>query len=141
MTAELDADVAALLDGIQSELRRADARHLVEMMQRITGKPPKLWSGSIIGFGQYHYRYESGHEGDSCLVGFSPRKSEFSIYLTGIYFPESSEPARLLLERLGKHGMGKACLYVRKLADIDEAVLTKLIEFSVAELREHYPYH
>ena len=132
-----DADL--FLASITDDQRRNDAWQLAELMQQVTGEPPKLWPGSIVGFGQYHYLYESGHEGDSCLVGFSPRRSEFSIYLMGVYFPESSEPARLLLEHLGKHRMGKACLYVKKLADIDIGVLAQLVELSVGKLREHYP--
>jgi len=92
----------------------------------------------MVGFGNYHYVYDSGHEGDSFLVGFAPRQAEFSIYLMGIYFPDSTDAARLLLEHLGKHRMGKACLYVKKLADIDEKVLMQLIELSVQKLREHY---
>lgn len=131
-------DVGAFLGGIDHEQRRSDAAKLVALMQLHTGQPPRMWPGDIVGFGQYHYRYASGHEGDSCLVGFSPRKSEFSIYLMGLYFPDSTEPARLLLDRLGKHRMGKACLYVKRLGDINEGVLSQLIELSVTKLREHY---
>jgi hypothetical protein len=132
------SDVGAFLAGIEPERRRTDAARLVELMHGRTGEPPQMWSGGIVGFGQYHYRYASGHEGDSCLVGFSPRKTEFSIYLMGIYFPDSTETARLLLDRLGKHRMGKACLYVKRLSDIDEGVLGQLVELSVAKLRENY---
>jgi hypothetical protein len=131
-------EVRVFLADVKPEQRRADAARMVELMQRATGEPPRMWSGGIVGFGQYHYRYASGHEGDSCLVGFSPRQSEFSIYLMGIYFPDSTETARLLLDRLGKHRMGKACLYVKRLSDIDEAVLGQLVTLSVAKLREHY---
>lgn len=132
------ADVGAFLAAIEGEQRRADAAHLVELMQRATGEAPKLWGGAIVGFGQYHYRYASGREGDSCLVGFSPRQSEFSIYLMGVYFPDSADAAGQLLARLCKHRMGKACLYVNRLADIDLSVLTQLIELSVGKLRQHY---
>lgn len=137
-TSPATADVGGFLAGIEGEQRRADAARLVELMHGLTGDPPRLWGGDIVGFGQYHYKYASGHEGDTCLVGFSPRKSEFSIYLMGIYFPETGDAARLLLDRLGKHRMGKACLYVKKLGDIDEVVLRKLVELSVGELRAHY---
>ena len=131
-------DVGEFLASIEGEQKRADATRLVAMMHRVTGEPPVLWGGSMVGFGNYHYIYDSGHEGDSFLVGFAPRRAEFSIYLMGIYFPDSSDAARLLLEHLGKHRMGKACLYVKKLADIDEKVLMQLIELSVQKLREHY---
>ncbi|OEO28561.1 hypothetical protein VW23_003720 [Devosia insulae DS-56] len=139
-TVPTTADVGAFLAAIEQEQRRADAARLVELMYARTGEPPQMWSGGIVGFGQYHYRYASGHEGDSCLVGFSPRKSEFSIYLVGIYFPDSTDTARLLLDRLGKHRMGKACLYVKRLSDIDEAVLGQLVTLSVTKLREHYAW-
>jgi hypothetical protein len=132
------ADVGAFLAAVEDERKRADAHRLVELMSRITGEPPRLW-GTIVGFGQYHYKYASGHEGDSALVGFSPRKAEFSIYLMGTYFPGQETQREALLARLGKHRMGKACLYVKRLDDIDLAVLEELVRMSVAALREHYP--
>lgn len=137
-TQPTSADVTALLDQLEPA-RRADADRLVAIMSAATGEPAVLWGGSIIGFGRYHYRYPTGNEGDSSLVGFSPRKSEFSIYLMGAYVPDSAARTTELLGRLGKHRMGKACLYVRKLADIDETVLRDLVDFSIAELRRHYP--
>lgn len=137
-TQPTSADVTAFLDQLEPA-RRADADRLVAIMSAATGEPAVLWGGSIIGFGRYHYRYPTGNEGDSSLVGFSPRKSEFSVYLMGAYFPESAARTTELLGRLGKHRMGKACLYVRKLADIDETVLRDLVDFSIAELRRHYP--
>ena len=108
-------------------------------MTRVTGEKPKLWGGNIIGFGHYHYKYPSGTEGDSALVGFSPRKTEFSIYLTGTYFPEQGNAREALLKRLGRHRMGKACLYVKRLDDIDPGVLEELIRLSVSALEAHYP--
>ena len=132
------ADVDAFLARTAAD-RRADADQLVAMLQDVTGEPPVLWGDSIVGFGSYRYRYDSGREGDSSLVGFSPRKAEFSIYLLGVYFPDSAGPASELLARLGRHRMGKACLYVRRLADIDLSVLRELVELSVAQLRLHYP--
>ena len=89
--------------------------------------------------GHYHYKYASGHEGDAFLIGFAPRKAELSLYLMGCYFPDVDARRTALLVRLGKHRMGKACLYVRKLADIDLAVLRELAELSVRRLREAYP--
>lgn len=131
-------DVAAAIDAIPEEAGRNDARALVAMMTDATGEAPRMW-GSIIGFGQYHYRYASGHEGDSALVGFAPRKGEFSIYLTGTYFPEQGNARQALLARLGRHRIGKACLYVRRLDDIDTGVLAELIDMSVSALRRAYP--
>lgn len=130
--------VGEFLDGIDPA-RRADADRLVEIMSAATGEPPVMWGGSIVGFGRYAYRYDSGREGESSLVGFSPRKAEFSIYLLGVYFPETRDRTSELLQRLGRHRMGKSCLYVRMLSDIDETVLRQLVDLSVSELRRHYP--
>jgi hypothetical protein len=137
-TVETDEDVAAHLSSIADEGKRADALALVELMSRITGKPPRLW-GSMIGFGRYHYKYASGHEGDSFLTGFAPRKAAFSIYLLGGYPPGEEEAYRRLFASLGKHRMGKGCLYVKRLADIDVEVLEALIEMSVRALMQRYP--
>ena len=103
-------------------------------MTRVTKAPATMWGASIVGFGQYHYKYASGHEGDSCLVGFSSRKGDISLYVTAGF--EGREP---LLARLGKHKTGKVCLYVRRLADIDLEVLESLVKGSVAEMRRRYP--
>jgi hypothetical protein len=131
-------DVGEFLGQIEDEQKRADAQALTELMSTVTGEPPVLW-GTIVGFGQYHYKYPTGHEGDTCLAGFSPRKAEFSIYLMGTYFPEENERREALLARLGKHRMGKACLYVKRLKDIDMEVLRELTEISVKRLRDTYP--
>lgn len=131
------ADVDAFLAAIEPD-RRPDADRIAAMMSAVTGEPPVMWGPTMVGCGRYHYRYATGREGDSALLGFSPRKGEFSIYLTGVYFPESAHRTEGMLARLGKHRMGKACLYVKRLADIDEAVLRELMEFSVSELRAHY---
>ncbi len=133
-----EADVATFLAAVDPA-RRADADRIVAMMEDATGAPPAMWGSTIVGCGHYHYRYESGREGDSALIGFSPRKDEFSIYLNGVYFPDSGHRTAGLLARLGKHRMGKSCLYVKTLADIDESVLRELMDFSVSELRKHYP--
>jgi hypothetical protein len=130
-------DVAAFLDRIEDEAKRADALALVSLMADVSGQPAVLW-GTMVGFGQYHYRYETGHEGDSFLVGFAPRKAEFSIYLMGTYLPEVAEKREALLARLGKHRMGKACLYVKRLSDVDLVVLRELVEMSVVELGKAY---
>ena len=137
-TAVTGTDVNRFLAGVENAQKRADSLKLLEMMSRVTGEKPKLW-GSIVGFGRYHYKYDSGHEGETCLVGFSPRKAAFSIYLLGNYFPEVEGRRQQLLSKLGKHSMGKGCLYVKKLADVDETVLEELVTMSVKKLRERYP--
>ena len=131
-------NVDEFLAGVVSDARRADSRTLIAMMGEVTGEPAVLW-GTMIGFGHYHYKYASGHEGDAFLVGFAPRKAEFSIYVMGCNFPDVDAERIALLARLGKHRMGKGCLYVRKLADIDLAALRELAELSVRRLREAYP--
>ncbi len=126
-TKETGKSIETFLEGIEDEQRRNDARVFLDLMKRITGESPKMWGDSIVGFGRYHYRYESGHEGDTCLTGFAPRKNEFSIYLNGTYFPGMDEKRQRLLDRLGKHRMGKACLYVKRASDIDIEVLEELV--------------
>ncbi|WP_243405470.1 DUF1801 domain-containing protein [Solimicrobium silvestre] len=105
-----------------------DCTALNKLISKALNEPPKMWGASIVGFGSYHYKYESGREGDSCLTGFSSRKGDISIYLVAD-FPGQDE----LLERLGKHKRGKGCLYVRQLSEIDLNVLEQLIVGSVAE--------
>lgn len=116
------ASVDGFLAAVEHPVRHRDGLRLLEMMKEITGEEPEMWGPTIVGFGQYHYRYGSGREGDAAAVGFSPRKSSLSLYgLT--YGPEAAE----LLARLGKHKTGAGCLYVNKLEDVDEAVLAELI--------------
>lgn len=131
-------NVGAFLAQVENKAKRADSHALIELMQDVSGEPPVLW-GTMIGFGNYHYKYASGHEGDAFLVGFAPRKAEFSIYLMGTYFPEEMARRDALLAKLGKHRMGKACLYVKRLSDIDLDVLRELATISVATLRAAYP--
>jgi hypothetical protein len=114
---------------VPNATRRADAEVLARLMADVTGQPPAMWGTSIIGFGRYHYRYATGREGDSPVVGFSPRKAQLVLYLTD-GFEEYGE----LLGRLGKHSTGKSCLYVKRLADVDLAVLEELVRRSVAEV-------
>lgn len=129
-TRKTNADVQAFIDDIPDYEQRQDALRLVEMMSRITGQPPAMWGTTIVGFDSYHYRYASGREGDMCLVGFSPRKRATTVYLmTG--FEEYGQ----LLERLGKHSTGKACLYLKRLNDIDITVLEELLQRAVASMR------
>jgi hypothetical protein len=116
------ASVDEFLAGVEHPLRRRDGQRLLELMTRITGEKPVMWGPAIVGFGRYHYKYQTGREGDAAAVGFSPRKAGLSLYgLTG--GPEAAG----LLPRLGKHKTGAGCLYVNKLEDVDEAVLAELI--------------
>jgi hypothetical protein len=132
-TGVTSASVDAYIDAIADPARQADCRALVRLMQSITGERPAMWGSSIVGFGSYHYRYESGREGDACAAGFSSRRSDISIYLTAS-FPGQED----LLARLGKHKMGKACLSIRRLGDVDVDVLKQLVAQSVAAVRERY---
>lgn len=122
------ASVDEYLAAIKEEARRKDCEALTRLMAHATKDKPVMWGPSIVGFGSYHYVYDSGREGDSCLTGFSSRKGDISVYLAG-HFPEREE----LLAGLGKHKVAKACLYIRKMADIDTKVLEKLVIASVAE--------
>ena len=126
--------VADFIDAAPDAVRREDAKTLVALMSRVTGEEPVMWGPSIIGFGSYHYRYESGHEGDACRLGFSPRKAELVLYvLTG------SPEQEAQLARLGKHRTGKACLYIKKLADVDMAVLEEIVRGALAWMDARYP--
>jgi hypothetical protein len=127
------SSVAAYIAAIEDEERRRDCKLLVKLMTGITGEPATMWGSSIVGFGSYHYRYESGREGDICIAGFSSRKPNISIYLIA----EGAAQDKLLA-KLGKHKMAKACLYVRRMADIDAEVLRQLIVGSIATIRKRY---
>ncbi|AYC28518.1 DUF1801 domain-containing protein [Paenisporosarcina cavernae] len=132
-TTETDADVVEFIESVESGKKREDAYRLLDIFTETTGFEAKMWGPSIIGFGKYHYTYETGHEGDAPLVGFSPRKAKISLY-----FATGDESRVPLLERLGKHTTGKACVYVNNLADIDEEVLRQLIDHSVRYLQSRY---
>ena len=127
------ASVKAYIDAVPMEEKRQDCRELTKLMTRVSKYKPRMLGSSIIGFGSYHYKYESGHEGDCCLTGFSPRKGAISIYLMG-NFP--SRPT--LLAQLGRHKMGKSCLYIRKLSDVNLPVLEQLLTKSIAAVRQRY---
>lgn len=126
--------VDKFLSTIPDAGQREDSKRLRSMMEKVTGEKAVMWGPSIVGFGQYHYEYDSGHSGDCCLVGFSPRKQNLSIYLMPGF-----DGREALLAKLGKHKTGKACLYVKRLADVDEDVLEKLIRSSVTDMRGRYP--
>jgi hypothetical protein len=119
--------VAAFIDGLTDQARRADAKALVKLMQSASGEKPQMWGPSIIGFGSYHYRYDSGREGDMPLVGFSPRKAATVLYGMG--------EGKALLAKLGKHMTGKGCVYIKKLADVDQQVLAAMVAKSVTAMR------
>ena len=125
-TKPTDVSVDAFLAGVEHPVRRADGKALRTMMERITGEPAVMWGPSIVGFGTYHYRYASGHGGDRCRLGFSPRAANLVLYVGG--FPEYEA----LLRKLGKHKRSKACLYLNKLADADPAVLEEIARLSYA---------
>lgn len=133
-TKPTQVSVSTYLSGIEDEARRKDCKTLAALMKRVTGFTPKMWGASIVGFGSYHYKYESGHEGDSCLAGFSSRKTDISIYVVSGF-----EGRDDLLAKLGKYKTAKVCLYVKRLADIDAAILEKLVKDSVAEMKKRYP--
>jgi hypothetical protein len=124
------ASVEAFLDAIADEGRRRDCRTILKIMKRATGSPPKMWGKSIVGFGSYHYRYATGREGDWFVVGFSPRKQDLTLYLMGAGFTGYGA----LLKKLGQHKTGRACLYLKRLADVDLDALRELVEASVAQI-------
>jgi hypothetical protein len=129
-TKQTDDSVDKFLQGIKDEQARTDCYQIVEIMKGATKAEPKMWGSSIVGFGDYHYKYESGRENDWFQVGFSPRKQNLTLYLMG-GFNRHEE----LLGKLGKHTTGKGCLYIKKLEDVDTKVLKKLVRDSVKQLK------
>lgn len=113
------------VDSVANEKRREDAKQLLNIMREVTGVEPVMWGASLIGFGSYHYRYESGREGDALKVGFSPRSTALVVY--GLIFYDENEPNNRLLEKLGTYKRGKGCLYLNSLSEIDELVLRQMI--------------
>ena len=128
-----EEDVATFLNAIEDPTKREDCFALLKLMQEVTGAAPKMWSGGIVGFGSYHYKYPTGRTGTWFLTGFSPRKQNLTMYLM-----PGAESLDSLFDGLGKYKMGKGCLYVKTLAQIDQEVLKKLIAASVAQLKELY---
>jgi Domain of unknown function (DU1801) len=133
-TKPTELSVAAFIDAITDPIRRADAKALVKLMQGAAGEKPKMWGPSIIGFGSCHYRYDSGREGDMPLISFSPRKTA-----TVLYNVTGSTDSKALLAKLGKHTTGKGCLYIKKLADVDQQVLEAMVVKSLAPLKARNP--
>lgn len=133
-TKETDNSVIEFIEQVESPKKREDAYRLLDIFTETTGFEAKMWGPSIIGFGFYHYKYESGHEGDAPLVGFSPRKAKISLY-----FAPGEQKREELLKQFGKHTTGKACVYVNKVADIDVDVLKALIKESISFTQKMYP--
>lgn len=130
-THQTKASVHKFLDAIPDEIKRKDSYILVNLMQKASSEPPIMWGSSIVGFGKYHYVYATGREGDSPIIGFSPRKQNLALYL---YDDWQAEDERLI--GLGKHSVGKSCLYINKLSDVNMTTLKKLINASVKHNRK-----
>jgi len=133
-TTATEASVKDFLASVEPERKRQDAEALDALFRRVTGFQPRMWGPTIVGYGQYHYRYATGREGDFLATGFSPRKASMSIYIMPGYGDFGD-----LLARLGKHKTGKSCLYVNKLADVDLSVLEELIAAGLRDLNTHWP--
>ena len=116
------ASVEEFLKSVRDETRRRDAFAVLKIMKAVTGKPPRMWGSSIVGFGEYHYKYASGREGNMCVIGFAPRANDVTLYLTMDFTPFAP-----LLKKLGKHKTGVSCLHIRSLKDVDAAVLKELV--------------
>jgi len=133
-TKETNADVEEFINSFaNTEQKKKDSFELIKIMQGITGEAPKMWGPSIIGFGSYHYKYKSGHEGDAPVIGFSPRKAAISLYVYS-----DTEKSKAIVADLGKYKMAKACIYVNKLEDINIPVLEELCRESIKFIGEHY---
>lgn len=126
--------VTDFINAVADKTKRNDSFHIIERMQKETGHKPKMWGPSIVGFGSYHYKYESGREGDSPLVGFSPRSTAIVFYLSG-NFEERNE----LLQMLGKHKTEKGCIYIKKLEDVNMEVLMKMVSLTVKHRQSQFP--
>ena len=126
--------VAEFIAQVDHPTRRADAHRLDEIFREVTGWEPQMWGPSIVGYGSYHYKYDSGREGDAIATGFSPRKANLVVYIMPGYANFDAT-----LARLGKHKLGKSCLYINKLADVDEAALKELIRAGLDDLGQKYP--
>lgn len=132
-TQPTDASVDRLLGAIEDDTRRQDCRTLLKLMREVTRAEPAIWGTSIVGFGRYHYKYASGREGDWFLTGFAARKNDLTLYIMAGF-----DGYEALLGKLGRHKTGKSCLYIKRLADVDLAVLKKLVAASVQHMRQQY---
>lgn len=132
-TAATEVNITEFIQKVDNEVKRKDSFQLVEIFKTISGFEPKMWGPTIIGFGNYHFKYESGHEGDCPIAGFSPRKDAIVLYIAEF------ENREQLLEKLGKHKLGKVCVYVKKIEDINVSVLEELIRASIKYITTKYP--
>src|SRR6478609_11039789 len=133
-TTETEIKVTDFINSyVDNDLKKEESFRLISLMKEWSGFEPKLWGPTIIGFGSYHYKYKSGHEGDAPIIGFSPRKAEFSLY---VFYP--TEENKHLLDDFGKFKMGKACIYIKKLSDINISSLEKLCRTTIAYINEHH---
>ncbi len=128
------ASVGAFLDAVPDPKRREDGKALCALFEQVLGEPPEMFGPTIVGFGRYHYRYASGREGDACATGFSPRAKELVVYVN-----DDSQRTQDLLQKLGKHKAGRCCVYIRKLEDVDQAVLAELVAESYRTVKARYP--
>jgi len=126
------ASIEEFIAAVANDTRREDAEAVLKLMQKVTGKKPRMWGPTIIGFDEYHYRYDSGHEGDMCMIGFSPRASALTLYTLPAF-----DGREELLSNLGKHKEGKGCLYINKLADVDLKVLETIIRTAYQWMQQH----
>jgi hypothetical protein len=133
-TVETQESVVDFINSVTDEQKRKDCFEIIEIMRKESGFEAKMWGPGIVGFGSYHYKYESGREGDAPLVAFSPRKNEISLYLSSGF-----EKREELLKKFGKHKSAKACIYVKKLEDIDTEILKKMVSLSVKHIKSLYP--
>jgi hypothetical protein len=137
-TKATEVSVADFIAAVPDQRRREEAAVIDALHRKVTGLEPKMWGPSIIGYGSYNYKYDSGREGTMCRAGFSPRKAAMTLYLMGNYCDRQAE-ADDLFARLGKHSTGKSCLYIKKLTDVDLAVLERLVAISWQVMNERYP--
>lgn len=133
-TVETEKSVNAFVDAVSDETRRSDCFTLIEMLKKQTGLEPKMWGPAIIGFGSYHYKYESGREGDSPLIAFSPRASSIALYLSGGFTDREA-----LLQKFGKHKTDKGCVHIKTLADIDKNILIAMVDNHIQHMQELFP--
>ncbi|MEL7446716.1 MAG: DUF1801 domain-containing protein [Pseudomonadota bacterium] len=138
--APTEVSVEEFFTGVEPESKREDAKVLDALFRKVTGETPKMWGPSIVGYGSYHYKYDSGREGDSMRSGFSPRKAKHSLYLMGRYCDEETgRKVDAMLEQMGKHKTGASCVYVNKLADIDLNVLEEIVGICWDAMNRKYP--
>lgn len=134
------SSVEDFIEGVEPEAKREDAKVLDALFRKVTGEEPAMWGPTIIGYGSYHYKYDSGREGDSMRSGFSPRKAKHSLYLMGRYCDEETgKRVDALLEKMGKHKTGASCVYVNKLADIDLDILEEIVAICWDAMNRVYP--